>query len=150
MSLSLNNPVTYAIAINLLAQLPTLVVYLIGMVLAIRRWQRHPRISGLMLAAMLMLLTSTIFYTFFYLWLPYSPYWQTRSPAGWTSLYFVMTTVRSVVVALGMGLWLFAVFAMRDRDRDGFPVQFAKLADAQTPAAPPSDQAPSPPADWHS
>ena len=95
---------------NLLVQLPSMAVMVVGLIVAIARWQRHPRVSLLLVVALLaQLLTSFT-----------QPIAQniligTGASASELGLYFaILGIVSSIEYAVSLGLILWAAFGWRD------------------------------------
>lgn len=97
----------------LLPVVPMTLVWLAGAIYAIVSYRRHPRVSGMALAACLLLLLNLVGGTVFQWWLV-----EQRSAAGWSrsqeALFVgVFTIVRIGVTVGGSTLLLVAVFAWR-------------------------------------
>ena len=101
--------------LSLLVQdIPVMLVLLIGMVLAIVFWSRHPGVSRLTLIALLLFLARQLLGPLVSLWLTLN-----QRPLGGDArgLGFAMLgigIVSSVIQAIGYGLLLAAVFAGRN------------------------------------
>ena len=100
-----------------LVQLPVLLIWLVGLALALARWQRHPKVSRLALIAFVgFLLSSTI------------DYLTTLMPItlveqGWNfdQVGIAMAIVgltKSVIAAVLWGLVLAAIFGWRRQETD--------------------------------
>jgi hypothetical protein len=101
-------------------QVPLYVVWVIGIVLAVVRWRRHPRVSLLLLVALVALLLTSLGLTLLRAWATH----QMAGPAGWTgqqlSWFFSALGLLGVLVsAAAWGLTLFAALGWRPE-----PVQF--------------------------
>lgn len=100
-------------------QLPLLLVYIAGLVLAVARWQQHRRVSLIALIAIALLLFDLIVGTFTAI-LPtvlLSRYDWSASQIG--TVFAVSGIIRSVIVAVAFGLLLWAIFGWR---KQGTPV----------------------------
>jgi hypothetical protein len=99
-------------------QLPQLLVYLVGVVLSLVFWGRHPKVSGLTLVAMILLILTSVVSAGVYIWLPryFFEHHYSRSNEG--SVYAMVNMVIGVVRAVGLGICLAAVFSMRSGESD--------------------------------
>jgi len=100
----------------LLATAPTLLVYVVGIVLAAVFWRRYPRPALLTLIAMIVLLLLAVGGTFWSFWLPQKLLEDGVSTQQVGVILGASAFVRSVIVAIAMGLMLAAIFGWR-RDR---------------------------------
>ena len=103
-----------AIFSNLLVQLPVILVWLVGGILSLSYWRRHPKVSRLTLIAIAVLFVESLAGMYVSLYLPLM-----LSERGWNSgqLSIVLSTagfVRALVRAVSWGLLLTAIFARRD------------------------------------
>ena len=101
---------------GLLTQLPVLAVLLVGVLLAVTRWSRHPRASALLLAGLAIQLVMGLLGLGLSAVLP----WLVGSIPGARVgvILQLVTIVRSLISAVGWGLVLAAVFADRgERER---------------------------------
>jgi hypothetical protein len=103
-----------AIFSNLLVQLPVILVWLVGVILSLSYWRRHPKVSRFTLIAIAVLFVESLAGTYLSLYLP-----LTLSERGWNSgrLGILLSTVgfaRALVRAVSWGLLLAAIFARRD------------------------------------
>ena len=115
---------------NLLVQAPQLLVYIVGFVLSMVFWSRHPKVSGLTLVAMILLLLTSVVSAGVYVWLPRYFIEQHYARSGEAAVYAAVNMVISVVRALGLGLCLAAVFSMRS---GGQPDYAGRLPPAMPP-----------------
>ncbi|MEM8530782.1 MAG: hypothetical protein AAGF95_08060 [Chloroflexota bacterium] len=102
-----------SILVNLLIYTPLFLVWGVGLIVAFLRWQRHPRVSLLLVIAIIGLGLDTIIGTILTTWLPMA-YMQ----SGWDveQLGLVLGLVgilRTLLGAVFWGLILVAVFSAR-------------------------------------
>ncbi len=98
-----------------LTQLPIILVLLIGFILSLVYWRRHPKVSLLTAIATVGILASLLTRTFLNTWLPMTLYQQ-----GWNTsqVRIVLTTsgvIFSLLSAVFWGLLLTAIFGWRGR-----------------------------------
>lgn len=118
----------YAVALAI--QLPLILVYLGGAVLALVRRRHHPRATLFTVLAIVVLLFEVFVITGFQVWLPYLLR-QTSSPSEARTWLDVFAVVRNLVAATGVGLLLMAVFSGRSTTQKPTGVQNpARPADA--------------------
>ena len=103
-----------AVFSNLLVQLPVILVWLVGSILSLSYWRRHPRVSRLTLIAIAVLFVESLAGTYLSFGLPLM-----LSERGWHSsrLGIFLSTVgfvRALVRAGSWGLLLSAIFGRRD------------------------------------
>jgi MFS family permease len=97
---------------------PGFVVDLVGVILALVRWRRHPRVSLLTLLAIGLFVSVAVGGSFLFAWLP-----DHLKQRGWKFeeimvLYPVMALIRNALFAVGYALLLVAIFAGRSsKDR---------------------------------
>lgn len=96
-----------------LVQAPIVLVWLVGIGLAVAHWQRHPRVSLLVVSAIVLSLLTVLIGTPLNLWLPLA----TRN-FGWSTgqlgvVLLLTNVVRSLIAAVAWGLMIAAVFAWR-------------------------------------
>jgi hypothetical protein len=102
----------YRLLIDILTQLPSLLAMLICIVVAIVRWQRHPRASLIVILALAFLSLGNIFFTAVFIW---GARWAVsignfENPQ---SVYTVIGFIYNVLFAIAMGGLLLAVFIQR-------------------------------------
>ena len=101
-----------------LVQVPLLLVWLVGIFLAMFRWGRHSKVSLLMLIALIILFAQSLFGTFLSVWLPLS---ATRdggmSATQLGSMMSMVGIVRTISTTIAWILILIAVFGWR---QEGF------------------------------
>jgi hypothetical protein len=91
-------------------QVPVFLVWLVGLVLALVRWKRHPKVSLLTCIAFVMFFAEIPFFFYLYFYID----WMMLVPS--TSLEFVSTVINiieSLISATAWGLLLVAVFGWR-------------------------------------
>ena len=98
---------------NFLIETPVFLVWLAGLVVAVTRWQRHPRVSLLTLIAIITLLLNTWIGTILNVQIP-----TMLSQWGWSvgemgTFFMIKGFIQAVVAAVGYGLLLFALFGWR-------------------------------------
>jgi hypothetical protein len=113
-----------AIGGSLLTQSPVLLVYAVGIVVSIVQWGRHPVVSMVTLAAMLILLASTVIFSAIYVMLPFYFNKQNMRAVEMGALYQSVNIVRSLIYAAGLGTWLASVFMGRGASESGFGTAF--------------------------
>ena len=102
-----------SILVNLLIQTPVFLVWGVGLVVAFLRWQRHPRVSLLLVIAIIGLGLDAIIGTTLTTWLPMA-YMQSGwdiEQLGWVLGSFGI--LRTLLGAVFWGLILVAVFSAR-------------------------------------
>ncbi len=95
-------------------QLPLLLVWLVGVILAITNWQRYPKTALLTLIALGIFFLRTLIGTYLSMWLPLM---LSRSGVLSSQIGLVITIqsiVLSLASALGWGLILAAIFGRRE------------------------------------
>jgi hypothetical protein len=97
-----------------LTQLPLLLVWLVGIVLAVARWQRHPKVSLLALIALVLALLETILNGFLSVWIPVMLTEQGMTSMQIGTAFAIWRFVASLVGAVIWGLVLAAIFRWRD------------------------------------
>jgi hypothetical protein len=95
----------------LFVQLPLLLVWLTGMVLAIIYWKRHPRVSLLALIGMAGLFIATVIGSLISLWLP-EIYDQTGFPGGMEQFALLMNIKTIAGSLLSAVLWVLVIAAI--------------------------------------
>jgi hypothetical protein len=96
-----------------LTQIPVLLAWLVGIILAIVYWRKHPRVSLLTLIAIVALLAKSLIGSAVAMWLPI-----TLREQGWVAsqigvILVVIGIVQSLVSAVLWGLLLAAIFGWR-------------------------------------
>ena len=99
---------------SFLQQLPSLLTFLVCIIFVIARWKRFPRVSMMVLLALIADLFHQILFTFVYNWVPdwligTGPYNAVHS----RNVFLVLGLITNTVTAVVMVLYLFAVFTNR-------------------------------------
>ena len=99
---------------SFLQQIPSLLTFLGCMIFVIARWKRYPRVSMIVLIALLADLLSQILFTFIYNWVPdwligAGPYNAVHA----RNVFFVLGLIANSVTAVVIGLYLAAIFSNR-------------------------------------
>ncbi|MEP6819330.1 MAG: hypothetical protein ABJA18_07330 [bacterium] len=103
---------------------PVMLVVLMGLIFAIIRWRRHPKVSALTLAGLLLFQLQSLAFSSFYYFLP------RLADHGWTwrsidHLSIVLDICHDLVFSVAIALLAAAVFT--GRTRQGAASQPAKL-----------------------
>jgi hypothetical protein len=98
---------------SLVVMSPLFVVDLVGVILALVWWRRHPRVSLLTLLAIGLLASAAVGGSFLFAWLPYHLEQRGWSFGQTSALYPVMALIRSALGAVAYALLLSAIFAGR-------------------------------------
>ncbi len=101
-----------------LIQLPVLIVWLVGGVLALVHWRRHPRVSLLALIALGVFFIQMLVGTYLSIWLPMTLVRQGMSAAQMGLIMMARGVVQSLVSAVAWALLIAAVFGWRSK-QDG-------------------------------
>src|SRR5205823_5900812 len=101
----------------LLPSLPAILIWLVGVAIALATWRRHPRVSQTALVACVLLLVNAAAGPVAQFWL-----FQRMSQLGWTSSEYgrmmgLLTLVRVAFSTVGYVLLLLAVFGWRATPR---------------------------------
>ncbi len=100
---------------------PMLLLSLGGIIFAIVRWKRHPRVSLMtVLALAIYMFERTLFAVFLY-WLPNVIYKIIPSPAAVDNAYFVLFFFEDFVFALVIILLVGAAFTGRGAQGEAYP-----------------------------
>jgi hypothetical protein len=99
--------------ISLITQLPMIIVYIVGLILAIARRQRHPKASLFAILGTTILLLNLVVMSGVQLWFP--RFWVEHTHAQWriNSLLYAIGFLRSFLSATGFALLLLAVLTER-------------------------------------
>lgn len=98
---------------RLATQLPTLIVLVVGVILALVRWRRHPLVSALACAGIAIVFVNSIVMTGMWTWVPQYLFESGRDPDVVNVLLRVMGIVSEVIYTAGLALLLVAVFVRR-------------------------------------
>ena len=93
--------------------LPQLLVYLAGLILAIVFFRKYSAAALLVLCGSIVLLFTSLGQTFIQFYLFRARLESGGSAAGYAQMLSIVSVIASIMRALGLGLWLAAVFAGR-------------------------------------
>lgn len=96
---------------SLLVRLPILLIWLVGVIIAIVRWQRHPRTSLMLVLGLAILTLASLIGVFWEAWLPQGAARIGVSRIG--ALASVYGIVQALISAVGWVLVIIAVFSKR-------------------------------------
>lgn len=99
---------------NLVVQLPVLVVWVVGFILAASRWQRHRKVSLFVVLGLSILLITMLAGGWLSVWLPQRMRGTSGSLARLGVILFSSRLLISVIGAVGWGLLIAAVFRGRE------------------------------------
>jgi hypothetical protein len=107
--------------LNFRNELHLYVIWTVGIVLALRRWQRHPQVSLLILIAFGLELTRSVFRLLAWYW--FSLEWQAAGPAGADRVLVKFTSYTGSILDWRFSpghssLWRFFVGSTRQRRSD--------------------------------
>lgn len=94
-------------------QAPLWLVWISGILVALARWQRHPRISLLACILCGALLVESIIGAFITAWLPQFILERGEGATTLGTVFAVIGAIRSLIHAILWGLALFAIFGWR-------------------------------------
>ena len=106
----------------LLGQSPTLLVYLVGIVIAVVRMPRHPRPATFVLIGCVLLLAASIVSSLAQMWAFNSRSGSTASAASIGQMLIAVNLVLTFVRAGGFVLLIVAAFVARETEGSAFPV----------------------------
>jgi hypothetical protein len=100
---------------TLVISLPVILVWVIGIALALTRWRRHPRVSQFALIACVLSIINTVANRFLIIWTPLA-----LRGYGWTtyqigSIFTAIGIMTSLIGAAAWTLVICAVFGWRDQ-----------------------------------
>jgi phosphotransferase system glucose/maltose/N-acetylglucosamine-specific IIC component len=103
---------------------PVMLVALAGIVFAIIRWKRHPKVSALVVTGLILSQAQSLFFSYLYYLLP------RLATRGWTwtaidSLSIALDLCQDLFFSLAIALLAAAVFIGRSRQEDGFQTKRA-------------------------
>src|SRR5262249_40614246 len=93
-----------------LIQLPLYGVYLVGLILALARWRRHPTVSLLAAAAFAIFLLKAPFFTFLRAWLPL--YLREDRGVNFETVGWALSAVNGIDLLLSAAAWVLLLFAL--------------------------------------
>jgi hypothetical protein len=92
-------------------QFPSLLALLVCLVIALVRWNRHPRISLVASLAFVLLMLHGLFFAAIYIWIPH---WLGEGTAeSHRTFYYMFGLFATVLFAIAMAILLVAVFIDR-------------------------------------
>lgn len=100
-----------------LEQLPSFLALIAGVVFAVTRWKRHPKVAMVVVIALAVLLLAQVIFTILYVVVPS---WAIRSSGDYENIrrvidrvYLVLGLLSNGAAAIGFGLLLAAIFMRR-------------------------------------
>ncbi len=106
---------------NIVISLPVIIVWVIGIALALSRWRRHPRVSQFALIACAVMIFNTVASRSLTIWMPLA-----MRDYGWTavqigSFFSAVGIITSLISATAWTLAICAIFGWRDqRQKENF------------------------------
>ena len=107
----------------LVVSLPVIIVWVIGIALALSRWRRYPQVSRFALIAFAISIVNMVVNRFLTVWLP-----MTMRDSGWTTaqigtMFSAIGFITALISAIAWALVLCAIFGWRDGrlKQDFFP-----------------------------
>ena len=100
---------------TIMISLPAIIVWVIGIALALSRWRRHPRVSQLALIACAVMIINTVTNRSLTIWMPLA-----MRDYGWTSVQIgsIFTAIGIITALISATAWtlaICAIFGCRDR-----------------------------------
>lgn len=101
--------------------LPVIIVWVIGIALALSRWRRHPRVSQFALIACAVMIINTVVSRSLTVWMPLA-----MRDYGWTtaqigSIFTAIGIISALISAAAWALVICAIFGWRDqRQKENF------------------------------
>ena len=100
---------------TILISLPVIIVWVIGIALALSRWRRHPRVSQFALIACSVSIINTVANRFLIIWTPLA-----LRDSGWTAVQIgsIFTAIGLMTTLIGAAAWtlvICAIFGWRDQ-----------------------------------
>jgi hypothetical protein len=106
-----------ALFTNLATAAPLFIVWAIGIVLALSRWRRHPRVSQFAIIAFAVMIVATVITRIIYILLPVmmrNAYW---AASEFGTIYTAIGIVSTLVETVASGLLLWAIFGWREQSK---------------------------------
>jgi hypothetical protein len=94
---------------------PMIVVWVIGIILALLRWRRHPRVSQLAITAFAVMIGSTVVVRTLYVWLPTVVRNRGWSTSELGTIFTAVGIVSTLINAVAWALVICAIFGWRDQ-----------------------------------
>src|SRR5215813_13682037 len=100
---------------TIVISLPAIIVWVIGIALALSRWRRHPRVSQLALIACAVMIINTVANRSLTIWMPLA-----MRNYGWTtvqvgSIFTAIGIITGLISATAWALVICAIFGWRDQ-----------------------------------
>jgi hypothetical protein len=114
--MSLQSSEWFSILMMLAGQLPLFLVWLVGLILAIVRWGRHPRVSSFVLVAVFLAAGTSVSGQIVFRLLP-----QFADSSVLPNLFPFVSICMSVMHAVAWGCMLLATFSGRESHATGTP-----------------------------
>jgi hypothetical protein len=110
----------FPVIFSLMMAVPNVLVWLIGIILAVSRWRRHPRVSQISVVAFVIMIVITIISRFLNALLP-----MAMHDRGWTSdqigsIFTVVGAITTLTSAVVWALVLWAIFGWRNGQQQQF------------------------------
>lgn len=102
-------------------QIPIFVILIVGIVLAISRWERHPQVSLLALIGLGILLLQRLVGGFLNVWLPMRMTTGTMSVTSMGWLMSARNLISALLAAVAYGLIVTAIFRGRNSGAESEP-----------------------------
>jgi hypothetical protein len=96
-----------------LVQLPVFIVWLVGIILSVVYWRRHPKVSLLALIAITAFFVTSLFGSALTTWLPIMLQRRGWAMTRLSAVLAIVSLVRSIVNAALWGLLIAAIFGWR-------------------------------------
>lgn|SRR5882724_11282207 len=109
------------LSLLLVRRSPMLLLSLGGIIFAIVRWKRHPRVSLMTVLALAIHMFEGILFSIFLYWLPDLMFKMRLSPAAGDNFYFVLFFFEDFVFALVIILLVGAAFSERGARDEAYP-----------------------------
>ena len=100
-----------------LTQLPVYLVWVVGIVLAIINWRRHPGAAQLTLAALFLFFITSIEGTAISSWLPLTLHARAMAARQMGIVSGIVSVIRAIFNALAFAILLVAIFGWREEFR---------------------------------
>jgi hypothetical protein len=111
----------YYLSLLLARRSPMLLLSLGGIIFAIVRWKRHPRVSLMTVLALAIYIFEGILFSIFLYWLPELMFKMRLSPAAIDNSYLVLFFLEDFVFAVVIILLVSAAFSGRQAQDAAYP-----------------------------